>query len=318
MTEGNKVQSTTPHICQSSIFRSLVHPQEISNFIEEIVGRALTNPEALYLLVHRYTHFNGYAGPLVGILAANIGLSRELFHDPHEEIRSLADRASLVARYVHNATIDEHGMGISNKKLPHRVLAQGTLKFIAEFAKLNGSRQNKLSQAPSWLSEICQRFISGYQGKAGDIEELLLAMGFHAASEMLADIEYAAIDRALRINGKDSSFARYLQTRTRVVVGDYQINPYIWITAHACHDRHGVEHDHYEDALRAIEMAEHYSSVDPKEFLNWIKKGFQKFITLQHLLFSFIREEITENYSYSFPLEEIVTLPSIQVRGDAQ
>jgi len=155
---------------------------------------AAQHPKSLYLFMQRYAHFNGYAGSLVARLASSIGLSRDLFKHAAYLVFDEADRGLEIAAKVLAATIDEHAdQGAHNS--PHRSLAQATLKAVGDYAKLSVQERNRIGQLPDWMSELLLLTIAGYQGVPGNIASLIRALGFHAASETLADHEYRVIDR---------------------------------------------------------------------------------------------------------------------------
>ncbi|NEO68776.1 hypothetical protein [Moorena sp. SIO3H5] len=154
--------------------------------VESSCQLAVQDPKSLYLFMQRYTHFNGYAGSLVARLASSVGLSRNLFNSSSNPVIDEADRGLEIAAKILAATIDEHS-DKGAKSVPHRTLAQATLKSIGDYAGLTVDKRNHFSILPDWMHEILDDTVKKYEGIPGNAVALIRAIGFHAASEVLAD-----------------------------------------------------------------------------------------------------------------------------------
>jgi len=252
---------------------------------------ATQHPKALYLFMQRYTHFNGYAGSLVARLASSVGLSRNLFNNAACLVSDEADRGLEIAAKVLAATIDEHAdQGAHN--MPHRTLAQATLKAVGDYAELSVQERNFLGQLPEWMSELLQSTIAGYQGVPGNIASLIRALGFHAASEMLADHEYRLIDKAVREHFRGTGFDAYLrQTNSKVELEGRKYSSWYWVVVHGKYNDSGVEAEHFEFALEALVLAARYRPEPDIQIRLWAMQGFAYFVELQQRLFREIHRE---------------------------
>lgn len=254
---------------------------------------AAQEPLALYRYMQRYTHFNGYAGSLVALLAGSIGASRELFMDPATEVVDEADRGVTIAAHVFSATIDEHHD--KSYRVTHRMLAQAMLKAIGDFAGLSAEERNRMADKPQWYLDLIQGAIDTYPGRVGDVKALFQAMGCHCASELLADREYSLMDRVIRKEHGDRGFFRYFKESSKhVEIAGASLNTYCWIPLHGEHAKSGVEHDHFEAAVKAMDLAAMYRP-EPRELLRqWVLEGFQAFVDAQQGLFREMQRECDE------------------------
>ena len=261
--------------------------------VESTCQQAVRDPRALYLFMQRYVHFNGYAGSLVARLASSIGLSRDLFNNASTVIDE-ADRGMEIAAKVIAATIDEHA-DQGAKYIPHRTLAQATLKAVGNYANLSEVERNELAVAPAWMVKVLEDLFKGYQGVPGDAPALIRAMGFHAASEILADREYALIDKVVRHDNRGKGFDAYLRTSDgKVKVNDRQFSAWYWIVIHGKHQGSGVEVEHFECALEAINLAANYRPESAQQIREYALQGFTDFANIQQRLFAEISKECSQ------------------------
>ncbi|MDJ0733641.1 MAG: hypothetical protein QNJ47_06055 [Nostocaceae cyanobacterium] len=275
-------------------FDSHFNFSQLDQTVEECCRIATQNPKAFYLFMQRYSHFNGAAGPLVARLASSIGLSRELFRDPNCDIVDEGDRGLKVAARVIAATIEEHS-DKHYKGFTHRNLAQATLKAVGDYAGLSVQERNEFAKVPNWLTSLLTAAISAYEGVPGNIEALIKAMGVHAASEMLADREYTLIDKVVRYEKSGIGFDKYLRdTHGKVELDGKQFSSWYWIAIHGSYQEAGVEKEHYEAALDALNLAVQYSPYSEEEVQNLVFQGFSGFVQLQQSLFQKLQEECWE------------------------
>lgn len=254
----------------------------------------MKDPRALYLFMQRYVHFNGYAGSLVARLASSIGLSRDLFNDPDCTVVDEADRGMEIAARVIAATIDEHA-DQGAQYVPHRTLAQATLKAIGKYARLSEAERNQFAIVPDWMKEVLADTVGGCQGVPGDAAALIRAMGFHAASEVLADREYSLIDKVVRYDNRGKGFDAYLRTNDgKVKIGDRQFSAWYWVVIHGKHQGSGVKAEHFECALEAIDMAAKYRPESAQQIREYALQGFSDFVAVQQRLFAEISRECAE------------------------
>jgi hypothetical protein len=258
--------------------------------IESTVELAVTNPVKLYYFMQRYAYFNSFAGSLVARLASSIGLSYNLFRHKDISVADQSDRGLEIAAKVFAATIDEHA-DAGAERVPHRTLAQATLRAVGEYAQLSDTQLNQAAQNPEWMNELITIALDGYPGKIGDIEALATAIGFHIGSELLADREYAIIDKVVRYTNRGVGFDAWLKGK-QVKIGGKRLSPWYWIVVHGQHNAAGVEADHSGFAVEALNLLAQYRPESQETILKWASKGFLDFAQLQERLFQNIQTEL--------------------------
>lgn len=273
---------TAPTLFTAETFNALFDRETAEANVEAALEVAATNPEALYYFMQRYAHFNGFAGSLVARLASSIGISRDMFNQSGVAVTDQADRGLDIAAKVLAATIDEHAD--TAQQVTHRKLAQATVTAIGDYAGLNDSDREKISEIPEWLKPILTDTVNGYQGEIGNLEALVTAVGFHIASETLADREYALLDKVIRHNHKGEGFDAYLQGK-QVEIAGKRLSPWYWIVVHGKHNSVGVEAEHSELAVEALNLMVEYRPESAETLFGWASAGFLKFVELQQQFF---------------------------------
>ena len=269
-------------------FHDLFDFAKIETTVTSTLRLVVKDPIALYLFFQRYSHFNGYASAMISRLASTIGLSRYIFANPEMLVKEESDRGMDIAAQVMSAAADEGANGTP----VHRALAQLTVRTAGDYAELNDAERNEFADIPDWLKQIVRDVISIYEGKIDDEASIVKAMGFHMASEMLGDREYALIDMIIRFENEGIGFDRYLKQKAKpAVIGNHRYSPWSWIVIHSKHDGSGVEAEHSEFAVNALNMAVRYGSASEKQIKAWAIEGFQAFVELQQQLFREICRE---------------------------
>jgi hypothetical protein len=258
--------------------------------IEATIELAASDPVKLYYFMQRYAYFNSFAGSLVARLASSIGISYQLFRQEEVAVVEQSDRGLEIAAKVLAATIDEHA-DAGAQQVPHRTLAQVTLQAVGDYAQLSNLELNKIGEAPDWMATIIIDLIAGYQGKIDDLEAIVTAIGFHIGSELLADREYSLIDKVVRYTNRGHGFDAWLQGK-QVEVGGKRLSPWYWIVVHGKHNASGVEADHFELALDALNLLAQYRPESHEQIWQWASKGFLDFAGLQQRLFSCTQSEL--------------------------
>jgi hypothetical protein len=271
-------------------FHNLFDRQINDDNIEKTVELASADPKKLYYFMQRYAYFNSFAGSLVARLASSIGISYQLFRQTGVSVSEQSDRGLEIAAKVLAATIDEHA-DAGAQQVPHRTLAQGTLQAIGEYAGLNEIELNQAAQPPAWLQEIITDLINDYQGKIDDLEALVTALGFHIGSELLADREYSIIDKVVRYTNKGAGFDAWLKGK-QIEIGGKNLSPWYWIVIHGKHNSVGVEAEHCQLAVDALNLLAQYRPESNDNILKWASKGFLSFAQLQERLFTDIQAEL--------------------------
>ncbi len=227
--------------------------------VENTVRHALGDPRRRVRFLARYASWNGFFGSGVASLAGKVGRARGLFLDADQEIRALADRSVYVASFFFDAARDEFDDHDSVHRDTHRCLAQSTLRGLIDYEIANGSPDmsdarslNALLDDPAWLTELNTRVASGYgSGSADEYAPIFSAIGYHLASELLADAEFSIIDTTLRAEA--SALVEHLLT-TRIDIAGQEHVAYHWIAIHSGHGG-GAEADHFEWATQGARLA---------------------------------------------------------------
>jgi hypothetical protein len=271
-------------------FAGICNFSESEDTIASALRTALRSPQTLYVFFQRYTHFNGYASACIDRLASTLALSRYCFRDAAEPIIEVADRGMEIAAYVRAAAADEG----SNGGVCHRTLAQFLLRTLGKYASLSETQQNRIADTPLWLSEIVQKLIAHYEGSMNDPVALIEGLGIHAASEFWGDRENALIDRVVRFDRLGESVNCYLNSAPRVAIEGHRYHPWAYILVHGSYQHQGVEADHWEAALAALNLCRAYSLLPTHSFTAAAERGFRSFVDLQQSLFQQIERECQE------------------------
>ena len=269
-------------------FYDLFDFEQIETTVTSTLRLVIKDPISLYLFFQRYSYFNGYASAMISRLASTIGLSRYTFSNPELTVKEESDRGMDIAAQIMSAAADEGANGTP----VHRALAQLTVKTVGDYAELNDNERNKFAEIPNWLKQIVRDVISIYEGKIDDEASMIKAMGFHMASEMLGDREYALLDMIVRFENKGIGFDRYLKQKAQpALINNHRYTPWSWIVIHSKHDGTGVEAEHTEYAVSALNLAVRYGSASEKQIKAWAEEGFRAFVELQQRLFREICRE---------------------------
>jgi hypothetical protein len=256
--------------------------------VQAIVGKhrgnrifeaALENLSVNHLVraVSRYIHFNSIFGSGVANLAGEIGARPDLFRDPNEQIEELSDRSVSVAAAVFSAAIDEFGDSALPNRGNHRTLAQATLKGILGYFGFDADAvRTLLSAVGDSVARSLARVRHGYGlNQSLDERRLFAGIGFHIASELLADEEFRILDASLRV--RYPRLVAHLES-SMVAINGQRCPGYHWIKVHTT-----VEAEHCANAWRAAELAcKYYAGARPVlEVQAWIVDGFAEFAAVQ-------------------------------------
>lgn len=278
-------------VFSEDIFKKRFDSAVLDETVASTVRLAAQDPEKLYLFFQRYSHFNGYASAVISRLASSIGLSRYLFNNSELTVKEEADRGMEIAAHVLSAAVDEG----ANDTPVHRALAQLTLKTVGNFANLSDQERNDIAQIPDWLKVLVRDVVTGYEGVPGNVKALVKSMGFHLASEMLGDREYALIDEIIRYENRGHGFDQYLREVAKPVkIHGHSYTPWSWILIHSRHDGTGVEVEHSEFALTALNLAVRFRPEPEQQLVAWAIGGYEEFVSIQQQLFQEIASECSD------------------------
>jgi hypothetical protein len=137
--------------------------------------------------------------------------------------------------------------------------------------------------------------MAGYQGTPGDVASLIKAIGFHAASEMLGDREYALLDMVVRYENRGAGFDRYLREKTSAIkIRDHRYDPWCYVVIHGKHRGSGAEIEHIKHVLNALNMLIRYRPESEQQITEWVFEGYKAFVGLQQRLFREMYQECLE------------------------
>jgi hypothetical protein len=271
-------------------FNNLFDRHQIDANVEQTIELAAQDSVKLYYFMQRYAYFNSYAGSLVARLASSIGISYQLFRQEGVFVADQSDRGLEIAAKVFAATVDEHA-DAGASQVPHRTLAQATLKAIGEYADLSDVELNRAAVTPDWMSPVINDALEKYSSKIGDIEALVTSLGFHLGSELLADREYSLIDKVVRHTHRGTGFDAWLKGK-QIEIGGKSLSPWYWIVIHGKHNSTGVEAEHCQFAVDALNLVAKYRPESNDTILKWASKGFLDFARVQQQLFANIKAEL--------------------------
>ncbi|MDZ7962982.1 MAG: hypothetical protein RMY34_34840 [Aulosira sp. DedQUE10] len=271
-------------------FSQLLDFSDLEKTIASTMRLAAQSPISFYLFFQRYTYFNGYASAVISRLASSIAMSRYLFTDSEILVTEEADRGFQISAEIMVAASDEGAYGIT-----HRELAQLLLTKAGDYAGLSSDDRNQFFQVPAWLDEIVKDVMTAYQGTPGDVVSLIRAIGFHAASEMLGDREYALIDMIVRYENQGVGFDRYFKEQTTPVqIRGHRYDPWCYILIHGKHEGSGAEARHFLHVVEALNMVVRYRPESEQQIVEWVLEGYQAFVELQQRLFKELYRECLE------------------------
>ncbi len=273
-----------------TVLKEVFGLSDLDQTVASTIRLAAQNPVSLYLFFQRYTYFNGYASSVISRLASSIAMSRYLFTDPDTMVIEEADRGFEIAAEIMIAAADEGAYGVT-----HRALGQLLLKTVGDYAGLSTDERNEFSRVPTWLDEIVEPVMAGYQGTPGDAASLIQAIGFHTASEMLGDREYALLDTIVCHENRGVGFNRYLREQTSPVkIRGHRYDPWCYVLIHGKHEGAGAEAKHFVHVLDALNMLSLYRPEPEQQIQEWVFQGFKAFVELQQRLFTEISRECLE------------------------
>lgn len=230
-----------------------------------------------------YVSWNGVFANGVVRLTSLIGANRSLFIDSTQTLKAASDRSNFIASYVFEAARDEFSENHSPKRAPHRSLAQALLVRLAEIhPELD---HNRLFGESEYVRKANAAVLSGYSGGKTDEEiasNLFFGMGYHAGSEILADIEFTLLDNAIR--EWTPTLFNQLNKHT-AKVGGFALDTYHWIRVHSGHGV-AVEQHHSQMAIKAINFGLDFVTVSKNLCKDAAEEGFQKFSRDQHEFFN--------------------------------
>jgi hypothetical protein len=224
------------------------------------LARAGKSPSDLTYLMAQYVQFNSVFGAGVAGLAGQIAARQNIFRDRSESIPVLADRSCDVAAEIYFAAIDEFA-----RKKTHRAMARETLKKVVEFFKLTPAEARLYCSSSGETSAAVRAVTHGYcLNRETSEADLLLGIGFHIGSELLADQEFNILDRYLK------------QEHPTLVTFLQEARAYSWVAVHTT-----VEAEHRDAAIESANSALGLYAGDVSKAHGLIMKGLKHFAEVQ-------------------------------------
>ena len=204
-------------------------------------------PESLISLFAQYLHFNSPFGAGVSGLAGEVAAREDLFCDRAEPMSLMADKSGDVASEIFYAALGEFAER-RNSSPSHRRLAALMLREIGNVFRIPAARMAELTAASRGVLASAAKVRDGYGLNQEMTEEKIFqAIGFHIGSEILADQEFAALDRFLR--DRFGELVARLEAATLFDDGG-RLNAYSYVRIHTV-----VEADHFDAALSSANNA---------------------------------------------------------------
>lgn len=255
--------------------------------------REIENSEQLILFLTRYISFNSVFAGGVSRLAGAIHNSQDKFSSKKFGANmNIYSKSSEIASYVFAAAEDEYNARRRNERITHREMARFFLDSVKEFY---AEENFKVLNIDTHLQKHINEALKGYCANGNvTTKKIFNGIGFHIASEELADQEFIELDKFLSVTFP--KLVSFLKEKKH----NFGLSAYYWVKSHCT-----VEKEHHDFALKALDIAiTNYSgNHSEKEIENFAINGFLQFCNLQDKLiehsvnFTFdVNQDALENY----------------------
>ncbi|MCC5654582.1 hypothetical protein LC609_33370 [Nostoc sp. XA013] len=280
-------------------FHPWIDIARIDRLMENTCRDAITNPRSQYLFMQRFVHYSRTYSYIVPALASKIGSSM-LFQQTGCSTLECGERSMDIAAKVFAASIEEFRdprTGVS-----HRTLSYALLDKLAQYADLSTPEIHQIASLGTWLDDFVQQVEAGYDADPTNLCSLIEAMGFHAATETIGGHEFSIINSVIFSGQRSERFGQFIKS-TKVRFPEGTVSPWYWIVIHGTVNTAGVEADHSDDAINALNLAVQYTSVPEEQIIAWAGKGVAKFAHVQETFFQRLQDELctilgTANHNY--------------------
>lgn len=260
----------------------------IDSLMENTCRDAIANPKSLYWFMERFVRYSRTYSYIVPALASKIGSSM-LFQETGCSSLECAERSMDVAAKVFAASVEEFcdpRTGVS-----HRTLSYALLDKIAQYADLSTEEIKHIASSGSWLDDFIKQVEAGYDADPNNLCSLIEAMGFHAATETIGGHEFSIINSVIFSQQRSDRFGQFVKN-SKVSFPEGTVSPWYWIVIHGTENTAGVEADHSDDAINALNLAVQYTSVPEEQIIAWAGKGVAKFAHVQEKFFQCLQDEL--------------------------
>lgn len=280
-------------------FHPWVDIARIDSLMEDTCRDAITNPTSLYWFMQRFIRYSRTYSYIVPALASKIG-SSTLFQETGCSTLGCGERSMDVAAKVFTASIEEFRdprTGVS-----HRTLSYALLDKLAQYADLSTEEIHHIISLGTWLDDILLQVEAGYDANPTNLCSLVEAMGFHAATETIGGRESSIINTVIFSGQRSDRFGKFIKS-SKVRFPEGTVSPWYWIVIHGTENTVGLEADHSDDAINALNLAVQYTSVSSEQIIAWAGKGVAKFAKVQETFFQHLKKELhivsgTANHNY--------------------
>lgn len=270
--------------------KSLVKETNGIGVMKEAIAK-LRHGHDLMEFMKKYLRWSRSFDAPVHCLTARVGI-----FETRERLRSRADQTidglllsptREIAEFISLAASDEAGDPAKNEP-PHRILALGTFEgILRRYGTLSRDRNDppeimEVRAVPQddEMDEIEDLIIRGYGHEQPlDEEHLLENIGFHLASETLAQEEFKALLELF----ENWNLLGHLRA-TKVQVGRHTVQPSLWLEIHG-----KSEAAHAKAALDAANLFMQHHHLQPHSIGIFIK-GFNKMGQLHNRFFTHVAQ----------------------------
>ncbi|MEO1297739.1 MAG: hypothetical protein AAFW75_18555 [Cyanobacteria bacterium J06636_16] len=268
--------------------QNYLNVDDVNRAMNSTCQDAIATPTAMHLFMQRFVRYSAAYSHSVPGLCGTIGMS-QYFQEPKAMISSNADRSMDVAAKVFSASIEEFRdprTGVS-----HRTLAYALLDRLAEYAGVSAIEVQQIVQAGTWLTDFTTSVQNGYYARPNSLEDIVRAMGFHAAAETIGGNEFSIINTVLFSSQRRGSFGQFIKQH-KVHFEEGIVSPWYWIVIHGTSTTEGVELGHADDAIQALNLAVRYSSASEAQIIEWAGQGVQQLAMVQTQFFRRVQAEL--------------------------
>ena len=253
--------------------KETLHLEYRNNVIHESLDKIETTLDVVRFL-NDFCTFNGAFAGGVACCAGNIHRAMNMFTDKDELIHRCSDRSSAIASRVFFAAEDEYNNGREDRST-HREMAQKFIRRLADITNITPEQHNELYKETHEFNNIISDIFSGYGAYYGEditVNDIMLSLGFHIASELSADSEFNIVYKWLK--DKHPNILQQLK----------EDNSHMWIKVHCT-----VEIEHFESALDGVKLAIKYYSGPENEnqLVNMFLDGINKFSFIHNMFYKY-------------------------------
>jgi len=253
-------------------FSTLLNKEFRKKFLVDKLN-CIKTPEQLVAFFSRYITFNSVVGGSIARLAgAAHVLQKSFLGDQINRSASIYSTSSKIASYILAAAEDEFNSKTNGIRVTHCEMAAFFFDSVNEYFSLISPFEENLSPLTNEvMNSYC--FFDMPEDAA-----FFNGLGFHVASEELADLEFNCIRNFLKSNFIDLIY--FLQNKENA----FGLPSSFWIDIHCV-----VEKEHTCYGLKAIEIAmESYSgTLSDFEVKCNIESGYNGFCKLQYQMLEY-------------------------------